>query len=826
MNGFLIFVFVSSVGGAGFDFTPLGFHSDVKVSESRQEIYKVFSMEKCHEGIKVVTEKLSEFSDKVNKIWTKEFVPALDLTKVPTPRDCQTISEEDIQQIWFLATAPIEPVYRKISIDATLEFFKKFVGISQPKKLQRQSSGSLSARQSTPRGENRPSSAKAKTPTVSGFDGRICSWYRTPFVEQLKKGETVLSLTQSLVEHLRQAQACLNPPDLTSKTGTPGSTQEVPRTQNTKEPLDTVQLQTLMRDLTGQDNNKKAAAAEALLVAYMPDRYTTSNELKPDLIDKLKKESPEGSDYFRKPCEVEVPPRGENAKKKYLARVRYFEAVILCAGESLDILRGFDRVLEMVSLRQPQPGSCELESFHFLSSALADMLHTGHIPNWDDKRNAIPPDPDQWSRSIMTKLECMDKDCPLKVFLTDSIWRAILDSGHGHCSGDKDSPLQHATTFVDRATSVWIARKLIMLAAVSAFKAGKDVPLEDSWEHFYSRFNVNAASERRAETNGVANPAQSYSWPDIYDYDAVGSRDVQLNGYLSEESQKKAYLKVDVFTAEKALLEHRRVYPNAPSGWQKRLSYLALHVLAALPKCTIYAARLLLGLIDERDVQKYNENAYKRDREPDWCKVTGKYAQFEEFEKKYRTRFTNFLLPLYMFLVKWYSCGEGITKEYLDLLLKPMSVKEFKQKIKKNKCFPDIKFPGPKPETPAPAPPVNNDPPPVITEPEPEVSEPAFKFQEELEDYVNKLTMAGIPGTEAATRVQVQASLAELAQRVLEEMEKLDEMEKDCDAKIKSTFQEMKKVVKGTKKTGDGSGLQGSGDIGKTNSGTGSGKET
>jgi len=89
-----------------------------------------------------------------------------------------------------------------------------------------------------------------------------------------------------------------------------------------------------------------------------------------------------------------------------------------------------------------------------------------------------------------------------------------------------------------------------------------------------------------------------------------------------------------------------------------------------------------------------------------------------------------------------------------------------------------------------------------------------LKFEDDLEDYEYKLTIARIPEAEAATRVQVQASLAELAQRALEELEKLDEIEKDCDAKIKSTFMEMKNVVKERRDGTTGKeGIQGTGSI-------------
>lgn len=68
-------------------------------------------------------------------------------------------------------------------------------------------------------------------------------------------------------------------------------------------------------------------------------------------------------------------------------------------------------------------------------------------------------------------------------------------------------------------------------------------------------------------------------------------------------------------------------------------------------------------------------------------------------------------------------------------------------------------------------------------------------FSKNLNEYMQRLTLAGIPAAEAATRVQVQAALAELAQKALADLERIKVMKDDVEKKIELTMTELGKLV-------------------------------
>lgn len=84
-----------------------------------------------------------------------------------------------------------------------------------------------------------------------------------------------------------------------------------------------------------------------------------------------------------------------------------------------------------------------------------------------------------------------------------------------------------------------------------------------------------------------------------------------------------------------------------------------------------------------------------------------------------------------------------------------------------------------------------------------EISERLRNFAENLNVYMQKLSLAGIVAAEAATRVQVQASLAELALLALEQVDQIHKMQSDVTDKIKLTLTALSNVV--TNDSGDGS---------------------
>ena len=796
----------------------------------QQKMKSIFS---CDDALPFLAQQLAVFAKNVNQKWDK-VQPSLNLAfkdyRKSGERLCYHINDEyAVQEIWFLATAPIEPRFRTISIDATLKFleniFPNIFPLEDPPLTgrggsNRPSLATVNQKPSTPRGpQNGAMSARREPAAVSGFNERVCSWYRTPFLEELKRGRDPLDMKDALVLHLQKAKTCLE---------SAGS--RLPQAVN---PMDEKNWKTLMDQLKPQNVKQNAEIAQDFLAKHMPERYMAIKSFQPDNVDilKVREEGDAWMESYRNPCGVEAQQnsfpekntQGHQGKdgEVYLARVRYLEAVILCAGGSLDVLRGFDKTLEALSRRKIHTVSCELESFHFVSEALGDLIHTAHPQTLNGAKYQISADPHDWWEPNEVPIEKLAIDCLYKVFRENGI---RVNSESTSCTHNKDFLLRHPTTHVDRKTAEEIARKLIVFARLHTLSGYND------WKAFFSRVTV--GKKGKSDTG----------WPDLgRDYDMVKptqSRIYKYKEFFTEQIQTTILLKSDVEQLEVSFAEHSAASKYIPfAAWTERLSDFATQVLAALPKGTIDAARLLLGIIDETERPRYVAEQFeevpnavfafvkekKSKAPPKDCEVTGTYDKdYKKFEKKFRTRFDNYLLPLYLFLVKWYSCGKGDRQEYVNLLLTPLLTND----VKDDPYLGPIIIKDPKPEFPQPAP---DDPvtvTPDIPPPEPEASQPAFKFQEELEDYVNKLTIAGIPATEAATRVQVQASLAELAQRVLEEMEKLDEMEKDCDAKIKSTFQEMKKVVKGTKKTVDESELRGSGDIGKTTSGGPSGKET
>jgi len=91
-----------------------------------------------------------------------------------------------------------------------------------------------------------------------------------------------------------------------------------------------------------------------------------------------------------------------------------------------------------------------------------------------------------------------------------------------------------------------------------------------------------------------------------------------------------------------------------------------------------------------------------------------------------------------------------------------------------------------------------------------------YKFTENVHDYYNEVSLIGITAAEAAVRVQVLAALAELANRCLQHLEKINVMKTDVVAKIGITLTALDKEVTHDLKLGtsNGYGLLASASIG------------
>jgi flagellar hook-associated protein FlgK len=71
-----------------------------------------------------------------------------------------------------------------------------------------------------------------------------------------------------------------------------------------------------------------------------------------------------------------------------------------------------------------------------------------------------------------------------------------------------------------------------------------------------------------------------------------------------------------------------------------------------------------------------------------------------------------------------------------------------------------------------------------------------MEFAKNLNQYFNSVSLAGITAGETAIRVQVHASLAELALLALDQYAKIEQMEKDAKEKLHSTWAVMKEYVR------------------------------
>ena len=76
-----------------------------------------------------------------------------------------------------------------------------------------------------------------------------------------------------------------------------------------------------------------------------------------------------------------------------------------------------------------------------------------------------------------------------------------------------------------------------------------------------------------------------------------------------------------------------------------------------------------------------------------------------------------------------------------------------------------------------------------------EISERLRNFAENLNVYMQKLSLAGIVAAEAATRVQVQASLAELALLALKQVDQIHKMQSGVKQEIVLTLSALSNVV-------------------------------
>jgi hypothetical protein len=197
---------------------------------------------------------------------------------------------------------------------------------------------------------------------------------------------------------------------------------------------------------------------------------------------------------------------------------------------------------------------------------------------------------------------------------------------------------------------------------------------------------------------------------------------------------------------------------------------VSLHVLAALPQETKLIARYLIN-------KGFSSDALvKCDKErPSALSADG-------------TVDGNYLVPLYLFLLSRYKCISGVEQEYVDHLTNPLTEHESKDPVVTNFIHHSQK----KSQRSA-IPQEDRD----VADPNAllEILSRMYSFEKNLNRYFNAVSLAGITAGETAVRVQLQASLAELAQRALAQYSDLIKMEKDAETKIGLTMTALKTYV-------------------------------
>lgn len=260
---------------------------------------------------------------------------------------------------------------------------------------------------------------------------------------------------------------------------------------------------------------------------------------------------------------------------------------------------------------------------------------------------------------------------------------------------------------------------------------------------------------------------------------------------------------------------------NKEDANRSRQGAVSLHILASMSDETILAARYLLNRLNSdkkvessRSMIRTDENSnseacqYPIEESNSDLSVFGETVDVSGQER-------NYLVPLYIFLLRRYSCIQDVDFEIVKGLMAPLSETDMSSAYVKALIHQEEEATqaGRSPPSEGEQPGLNPGPQAIVdpsddkdvlrsyADPMVEV-EILFRlesFLKNLNVYFAKLGLAGITAAETAARVQVQASLAELASRAIDQIEKLNLMEASLNKMIAQTFDRIQTYAAPTK---------------------------
>lgn len=271
--------------------------------------------------------------------------------------------------------------------------------------------------------------------------------------------------------------------------------------------------------------------------------------------------------------------------------------------------------------------------------------------------------------------------------------------------------------------------------------------------------------------------------------------------FVSLETAKKIASRVFILgkAGEKQDMEERKGELN-----RARQKAVSLHILASLSEETILAARYLVNKFYHENISKWRSTDEAREKSCEFATDMEHSIFREDKITRQQQKDKNYLGELYLFLLRRYRCLANAELE--GLIEAPTDAEKGKEPLKSfissdnEGTEADVKGGGS-----------------IISEQirsteknevDKSYSDPMVEveilfrlggFLRNLNVYFAKLGLAGITAAETAARVQVQASLAELASRAIDQIEKLNQMEKSLNKMITQTFAQIQTYAAPTK---------------------------